>query len=50
LRVRNRLTTKTIASPDITDDAIDWRQVAAKPTIANLIPKVQPTGGRLPRD
>jgi hypothetical protein len=30
LRVRNRLTTKTNASPDITDDATDWRQIAAK--------------------
>ena len=30
LRVRNRLTTKIIASPEITGDATDWRQIAAK--------------------
>jgi hypothetical protein len=30
LRARNRLTTKTIASPDITDDATNWPQIAAK--------------------
>jgi hypothetical protein len=30
LRVPNPPTTKAIASPDITDDATDWRQIAAK--------------------
>jgi hypothetical protein len=28
--VRNRLTAETIASPEITDDETDWRQIAAK--------------------
>jgi hypothetical protein len=32
LRVCNRLTTKTIASPD---DATDWRQIVARLMIAN---------------
>jgi hypothetical protein len=50
LRVRNRLTTKTIASPDITDDATDWRQIAARLMVAKLIPTMQPTGRRSPQD
>jgi len=35
LRVRNRLTAKTIAPPDITDDATDWRHIAAKLLVVN---------------
>ena len=38
LRVRNRLTTKTIASPEITDHVTAWRQIAAKLKVGNLIP------------
>jgi hypothetical protein len=32
--------TKTIASLDITEDATDWRQIAAKLMVANLIPTI----------
>jgi hypothetical protein len=35
--VRNPLTTKTIASPDLTDDATDWRQIAAERNGCELI-------------
>jgi hypothetical protein len=48
--MRNRLTTKTIASPEITDDATDWRQMAAKLMAVNLIPTMQQTGGKSPRN
>ena len=47
LRVRNRLTTKTIASPD---DATDWRQIAAKQMVVSLISTMQPPGGRSSQD
>src|SRR5262249_32818199 len=47
LRVCNRLTTKTIASPD---DATDWRQIAAKQMVVSLIPTMQPPGGRSSQD
>jgi hypothetical protein len=50
LRVRNRLTTKTIASPDIAVDATDWRQIAAELMVVNLIPTMQPTGSKSPRN
>jgi hypothetical protein len=33
--------------PEITDDATDWRQIAAK---LNLIPTMQATGGNSPRN
>jgi hypothetical protein len=48
LRVRNRLATNIIASPDMTDDATDWRQMAAKLMVANLIPTTQPPIRRWP--
>jgi hypothetical protein len=44
--VRNRLATNIIASPDLTDDATDWRQMAAKLMVANLIPTMQSPVGR----
>jgi hypothetical protein len=50
LRVRNRLTAKTIASPDITDDATDWRHIAAELMVVSLIPTLQSTGGKSPRN
>ena len=37
LRARNRLTYKTVASPDLTDDATDWRQTAAERNGCELI-------------
>jgi len=50
LRVRNRLISKTIASPEITDDATDWRQIAAKLMVVDLIPMIKQTGGKSPRN
>jgi hypothetical protein len=49
LRVRNRLTAKTITSPDINEDATDWRQLAAELMVVDLISTVRPTGGGSPR-
>jgi hypothetical protein len=48
--VRNRLTAKTITSPDINEDATDWRQIAAELMVVDLISTVQPTGGGSPRN